>query len=77
LPGLVDNERGTNLIKRSAKKLGISEKEAEQQFLRFISLRTRVTPIEIANAALFLASPDATKVTGQLFAVDGHCEWEE
>lgn len=33
-------------------------------------------PTEIADMALFLASPEARHVTGQIIAVDGNLEWE-
>ena len=38
------------------------------------SLRTWVTADHLADMALFLASPAAEKISGQVMAVDGHTE---
>ena len=41
------------------------------EFLRNIPLHRMGTPQEVANAALFLASPLADYITGQVLKVDG------
>ena len=38
------------------------------------SLKTWVTADDIADAAIWLASPGASKVTGQALTIDGHTE---
>ncbi|MGR3548398.1 MAG: SDR family oxidoreductase [Roseovarius sp.] len=43
-------------------------------YARGTSLRTWVTADDLADMALFLASPAASKITGQILAVDGHTE---
>jgi 3-oxoacyl-[acyl-carrier protein] reductase len=45
--------------------------EVRTQFLRNIPLNRMGTPQEVANAALFLASPLADYITGQVLKVDG------
>lgn len=76
LPGSIENERGRNLMRDKAARLGISYDEALQQRLQHISMRTRIDPDEIAQAALFLASDGARHVTGQELSVCGNVEWE-
>jgi NAD(P)-dependent dehydrogenase (short-subunit alcohol dehydrogenase family) len=76
LPGSIENERGRGLMVEKAARLGISYEEALQDRLRFISMRTRIDPDEIAQAALFLASDAARHITGQELSVCGNVEWE-
>ncbi len=45
--------------------------EAKQAFLRNIPLNRAGTPGDVARVALFLASEDASYVTGQVICVDG------
>ena len=49
----------------------------ERHLLRFISMRTRIAVEDLAATVLFLASPAARHITGQLLGVDGNAEWEE
>jgi NAD(P)-dependent dehydrogenase (short-subunit alcohol dehydrogenase family) len=50
--------------------------DVEGEYLRYISMRSKISPEEIADMVLFLASPAARHVTGQLVGVDGNIEWE-
>ncbi len=45
--------------------------KAKDEFLKNIPLRRPGKPIDVANAALFLASPMADYITGQVITVDG------
>jgi len=76
LPGMVDNARGRSLLSDYAKDMGISLSLAEEEFKKYISMRTWVQPSEIADAAFFLSSDAARHITAQEFAVDGNSEWE-
>jgi len=76
LPGLVYNDRGRNLIAERAKEYGISTAEAEEDYLKFISLRCWIDPVEVGDLAVYLASDKARHISGQFIAVDGHMEWE-
>src|ERR1700722_11118972 len=76
LPGMIDNERMRGIVRRSAEAHGKSVEDVEQEYLRYISMRTKISPEEIADMVLFLASPAACHVTGQLIGVDGNIEWE-
>jgi NAD(P)-dependent dehydrogenase (short-subunit alcohol dehydrogenase family) len=76
LPGMINNERMRGIIKRNADAAGKTEKAIEDEYLQFISMRTKIEPSEIADMVLFLASPGARKVTGELISVSGNVEWE-
>jgi NAD(P)-dependent dehydrogenase (short-subunit alcohol dehydrogenase family) len=76
LPGLMDNPRGRGIIQALAAEQGIAPSEMEQEFLRYISMRTWIDPAEVGEMAVFLASDAARHVTNQYIAVDGNVEWE-
>jgi NAD(P)-dependent dehydrogenase (short-subunit alcohol dehydrogenase family) len=77
LPGIISNARGRNLVDRLARERGQTFEATEAEYLRYVSMRTWIDPQEIANVALFLASPLAPHVSGQLIGVCGNAEWEE
>lgn len=77
LPGLIDNPRGRLLVEKLAASRGTTVAESENEYLRYISMRTWIQPDEIAEVACFLASDRARHVTGQEIAVDGNIEWEQ
>jgi len=54
-----------------AKKMGIGREQLEAQVLTSILQGRRQTPEEIAAAAVFLCSDDASAITGQAVNVDG------
>jgi NAD(P)-dependent dehydrogenase (short-subunit alcohol dehydrogenase family) len=76
LPGAINNERGRRLMEVAAKERGISVEQAEADRMRYISMRTRVDPSEVAAVAMFLASAEGRHVTGQEIGVCGNSEWE-
>ena len=76
-PGMVNNERMRGIVQRIADQEGRAPAEVEAEFLRFISMRCKVEPEDIADMAVFLSSEGASRVTGQVIAVDGHIEWEQ
>ena len=77
LPGLMDNPRGRKLVVSLAKKKHMSVDEGEQEFLKYISMRTWIKPSEIADAVHFLSSDAACHITAQEISVDGNFEWEQ
>lgn len=76
LPGLIDNERGRQIVAGQAAERGISVEEREAEFLEFVSLRCWIDPAEVGDLAVFLASRSGRHITGQQIGMDGNVEWE-
>lgn len=76
LPGLIDNERGRNIVANQAKEMRISVEEREAAFMKFISLKCWIDPTEVGDLAVFLASHAGRHITGQNIGMDGNVEWE-
>jgi NAD(P)-dependent dehydrogenase (short-subunit alcohol dehydrogenase family) len=68
-PGVVEGERIDRVIDAKAKALGISFEEQKKISLERVSMKTMVSPQDIANMALFLASDAGKHVTGQAISV--------
>jgi NAD(P)-dependent dehydrogenase (short-subunit alcohol dehydrogenase family) len=71
LPGAVEGERVHQVIKARAAARGVSFDEAMAQFVAPISLRRMVSAQEIADMALFLATPAGRSISGQAISVCG------
>jgi NAD(P)-dependent dehydrogenase (short-subunit alcohol dehydrogenase family) len=71
LPGVVEGERVNRVIGARASARGIDFEEALKQFVAPISLRRMVSAQDIANMALFLASPAGASISGQALSVCG------
>ena len=75
LPGLVDGERQTTVIKTKAKALGVSYGELEEELLSAVSSRKKVGPQDVANMITFLGSEAGSSVSGQAISVCGSVEY--
>lgn len=75
-PGFVDSARMRGILTAKGEAEGKTLQEVEAVFLDYISMRTKVQPEEIGDMAVFLGSPAAQHVTGQVISVDGNIEWE-
>ena len=73
-PGCVSGPRIEGVIDRDAKKRDVSPEEIRNVYLRQSSMRSFVSPEEIADTILFLASNKASHISGQVLAIDGHTE---
>ncbi|WP_209424573.1 SDR family oxidoreductase [Pararhodobacter sp. SW119] len=73
-PGAVEGERMERVVEMEARAAGCTPDEIRAQYADGTSLRSWVTSDNVADMALFLASPAAKRVTGQILAVDGHTE---
>ena len=73
-PTCVSGPRIESVIERDAEQRGLSTDEIRDVYLRQTSMRTFVTPDEVADTVLFLSSAQAAKISGQVLAVDGHTE---
>lgn len=75
LPGLVEGPRIRNVIRNKALSAGIGDNEQTERALAPVSLRCFVTQQDIANMALYLASPFGATISGQALSIDGGMEW--
>ena len=73
-PGCVSGPRIDGVIERDAAERGVSPDKIRDVYQRQSSMRTFVSPEEIADTVLFLASDKAGKISGQSMSVDGHTE---
>ncbi len=71
LPGTTKTSRLDNIINARQKRFNISLEEATEQMLNEIPLGRFAEVVEISKAILFLASPDASYITGTNLQVDG------
>lgn len=71
LPGPTKTGRLTSIIQKIAKERDIPIEKVEEEMISTIPLRRFGKPIEVANAALFLASEAASFITGINIVVDG------
>jgi NAD(P)-dependent dehydrogenase (short-subunit alcohol dehydrogenase family) len=75
LPGPVEGPRMNRVIEARAKAVGVGFEEMKDTYLKSISLRRMVSETDVAALALFLASPAARNITGQLISVDANVEY--
>jgi NAD(P)-dependent dehydrogenase (short-subunit alcohol dehydrogenase family) len=73
-PGFVEGPRIDRVIADKAAARGITIEEQKSEFLSRVSLRTMVSVDDIANMALFLASPAGRHISGQALSVCGNIE---
>lgn len=71
-PGSVEGDRMDRVLANEARATGLTEAELRARYVAGVSLRSWVSADDIADAALFLASPSGAKISGQSFSVDGH-----
>ncbi|OED40959.1 hypothetical protein AB833_10720 [Chromatiales bacterium (ex Bugula neritina AB1)] len=73
-PGTVEGDRMLRVVADEAKQTGRDKEEILDSYRRACSMRELIKGEDIADMALFLSSPSAGKVTGQVMNVDGHLE---
>jgi len=73
-PGSVEGPRMEGVLARQAALLGTTRDALYAGWAAGTSMRTWVTAEDVAAMAVFLASPAAARVSGQVIAVDGHTE---
>ncbi|MBI4609567.1 MAG: SDR family oxidoreductase [Candidatus Rokubacteria bacterium] len=64
-PGPVEGERIEWVIKKQAEGRGISVEEVRQELASGAALKRLVPPGDVASTAVFLASPQASSITGE------------
>jgi NAD(P)-dependent dehydrogenase (short-subunit alcohol dehydrogenase family) len=73
-PGIVEGERIERVISAKSQALGLSFDEVQRQMVSKVSLRQMVSPFDIANMALFLATDAGRHISGQALSVCGNVE---
>ena len=73
-PGPVDGDRIRRVISAKAEQRGITEAEMEADLLKDVSLNCFVSAQDIANMAIYLASPAGATISGQAISIDGNIE---
>jgi NAD(P)-dependent dehydrogenase (short-subunit alcohol dehydrogenase family) len=71
LPGLVAGDRQRRVLEAKAQQRGISFKEMETIAFSFTSIKEYVTPQQLADQIVFMASPRGRTISGQAISVDG------
>jgi NAD(P)-dependent dehydrogenase (short-subunit alcohol dehydrogenase family) len=70
-PGLTETDRVITLLQQRAAASGITPDEARKQVMAKDGLRRIGQPEDVAELAVFLASPRARHIQGAAIAVDG------
>lgn len=73
-PGAVEGPRMDRVVAMEASARGVDEGEVRRIHAAGVSMKTWVTAADVAGTVHFLASDAASKVSGQVLAVDGHTE---
>ncbi|MEM8537687.1 MAG: SDR family oxidoreductase [Pseudomonadota bacterium] len=73
-PGAVEGDRMERVIANEARASGKTPDEIRASYVKGVSLRSWVSADDIADTVEFLASPAASKISGQVIAIDGHTE---
>ncbi|GGG87637.1 3-ketoacyl-ACP reductase [Salipiger pallidus] len=71
LPGLVAGDRQRKVLEARAEAQGISFEQAETDAFSRTSIKDYVTPQQLADQVLFLASPRGKTISGQALSVCG------
>lgn len=71
LPGVVEGPRIRSVIENKARAAGVSFEAKREEFLAKMSIKEMITPQQVADQIVFLASPRARTISGQAIAVDG------
>ena len=73
-PGAVEGDRMERVLANESAATGRDIEELRANYVENVSLKSWVSADDLADMALFLASPAASKSSGQVMAVDGHTE---
>jgi NAD(P)-dependent dehydrogenase (short-subunit alcohol dehydrogenase family) len=73
-PGSVSGERIDRVITAEAQKTGRSEDVVRAEMTQISSLKSFISPQDIASMALFITSSAGARISGQDLTVDGHTE---
>jgi len=70
-PGIVEGERIRRVFENKARARGISFDAMKEEALSVVSMRTTVTPQQIADQIVFICSPRGRTISGQAISICG------
>ena len=70
-PWIVDTDMAAGIIARHAELAGMTTEKLERRMTDAVPLRRMIRPQEVAGLATYLASDEASYISGQSWAVDG------
>ncbi|WP_372836793.1 SDR family oxidoreductase [Puniceibacterium confluentis] len=73
-PGAVTGARMERVVAMEAAASGLAPDAVRAQYVKGVSMRSWVTPGDVTDMVLYLASPQARMISGQILAIDGHTE---
>jgi len=71
LPGIVAGDRQRRVMEAKAQRKGVSVGEVEAEAFSYTSIKDYVTPEQIADQIVFLASPRGRTISGQAISICG------
>ncbi len=73
-PSSVNGDRIENVIKKEAEYRNSSPEKIKSSYLKQTSLNSFIDVEEVVGMLVYLLSPLAKKITGQMLVIDGHTE---
>lgn len=70
-PGIVEGERIRRVFEAKAKARGISFEQMREEAVSLVSMKTTVTPQQLADAVVFICSPRGRTISGQAISICG------
>jgi NAD(P)-dependent dehydrogenase (short-subunit alcohol dehydrogenase family) len=70
-PGITETEMYRQLVRDRAKLWGVDEAQADERIRETVPVQRTATPEDVANAFVYLASPQAAYVSGVALVLDG------
>jgi NAD(P)-dependent dehydrogenase (short-subunit alcohol dehydrogenase family) len=70
-PGVTETEMYRQLVRDRARLWGVDEAQADERIRETVPVQRTATPEDVANAFVYLASPQAAYVSGVALVLDG------
>jgi NAD(P)-dependent dehydrogenase (short-subunit alcohol dehydrogenase family) len=70
-PGVTETEMYRQLVRDRARLWGVDEAKADERIRQTVPVQRTATPEDVANAFVYLASPQAAYVSGVALVLDG------